>query len=145
MAIKRVRCVKFTDSYDNSSFLKPDNNTENPEYLITYEVEPEDNPNAEGEGQITCYPIRQRKPPDLYVVENFEFGGVDYCCILHMIPANYFEAVNSPDSNRWILAMRREFDPLIENNTFEWQKTPKNKNIIFCIAQLKSRWLPKFQ
>ena len=27
-----------------------------------------------------------------------------------------------------------EFDPLIENNTFEWQKAPQNKNII------SSRW-----
>ena len=42
-AIKRVRCVKFTDSYDNSSLSKPDKNTENPEHRITYEVEPEDN------------------------------------------------------------------------------------------------------
>ena len=32
-AIKRVRSVKFTDSYDNSLFSKPDKNTENPEYL----------------------------------------------------------------------------------------------------------------
>ena len=55
-----------------------------------------------------------------FVVENFEFGGVDYCCILRMIPANYFEAVNSLDSNKWILAMRREFDSLVENNTFKW-------------------------
>ena len=31
MANKRVRCVKFTDSYDNSSLLKPDKNTKYPE------------------------------------------------------------------------------------------------------------------
>ena len=49
MAIKRVRYVKFTNSYDNSSLSKPDNNTKNPEYLITYEVEPGDNPNTKGE------------------------------------------------------------------------------------------------
>ena len=35
IAIKRVRCVKFTDSYDNSSLSKPNKNTEFPEYLIT--------------------------------------------------------------------------------------------------------------
>ena len=34
-AIKRVRCVKFTDSYYNSSLSKPDKNTKYPEYLIT--------------------------------------------------------------------------------------------------------------
>ena len=39
MAIKRVRCVKFTDSYDNSSLSKPDDNNENQESLITYDEE----------------------------------------------------------------------------------------------------------
>ena len=51
MAIKRVRCEKFTNSYDKSSLLKPDNNNKNQEYLITYEVELEDNPNTEEKGQ----------------------------------------------------------------------------------------------
>ena len=47
-----------------------------------------------------------------------------------MIPANYSEAANSPDSKKWILAMRKEFDSLIENNTFERQKALRNKNNI---------------
>ena len=50
-----------------------------------------------------------------------------------MIPANYSKVVNSSDSERWILAMRREFDSLIEN-IFEWQNSLKNKNIV------GSRW-----
>ena len=44
-----------------------------------------------------------------------------------MILANYFEAVNFVDLNNRILAMRKEFDSLVENNTFEWQKAPRNK------------------
>ena len=47
-----------------------------------------------------------------------------------MIPVNHTEAVNSVDTNNWILAMWREFDSLVENNTFEWQKAPRNKNIV---------------
>ena len=35
MAFKKVRRVKFTDSYDNGILSKPDNNTEDPESLIT--------------------------------------------------------------------------------------------------------------
>ena len=30
--------------------------------------------------------------------------------------------------------MQKEFDSLVENNTFEWQKAPRNKNIV------GSRW-----
>ena len=33
-AIKRVRCVKFTDSYDNSPQSKPDKNAKFLEYLV---------------------------------------------------------------------------------------------------------------
>ena len=123
MAIKKVRCVTFTNSYDNR-------NTKNSESLITYDVELKDNLNTKGEGQITHYPIKQRKRPDFFVVENVEFGSVDYCCTLRMIPTNYSEDINFPDSKRWILTMKKEFDSLVENDTFEWQKAPQSKNII---------------
>ena len=53
---------------------------------------------------------------------------------MHTIPTNYAEAVKSVYSNNWILAMQREFDSLVDNNTFEWQKAPRNKNIV------SSRW-----
>ena len=129
-AIKRVRCVKFTDSYDNCLLLKLDKNTEFPEYLITYDVQRKDNLNSEGEGQISCYPMWQRKKPSVFVVKNFEFGRVDYCCNLRTIPSNYAEAINSVNSNNWILAMKGEFDSILENTTFEWQKAPRNKNIV---------------
>ena len=48
---------------------------------------------------------------------------------MRTIPANYTEAVNSVDTDNWILAMQRESDSL-ENDTFEWQKAPRNKNIV---------------
>ena len=51
MAIKRVRCVKFTNSDDNSSLQKLDKNTEFPEYLITYDEQPKDNLNTEKRGK----------------------------------------------------------------------------------------------
>ena len=44
-----------------------------------------------------------------------------------MVPDNYSEAVNSPDSNKWILAMRREFDSLVENITLNGRRPLKIK------------------
>ena len=37
--------------------------------------------------------------------------------------------------------MKREFDSLVETNTFGWQKTPSNKNIIgsWWIFTIKSK------
>ena len=58
MAIKRVKCVKFTYSYDNNSQLKPDKNTKFQEYLIIYDIRQKNNLNTKGEGQITHYPIQ---------------------------------------------------------------------------------------
>ena len=57
MAIKWVKCVKFTDSYDHNSQSKPDKNTTFPEYLIIYDIQQKNNLNTEGEGQITHYQI----------------------------------------------------------------------------------------
>ena len=38
------------------------------------------------------------------------------------------------DSKNWISAMWREFDSLVENNAFEWQKALRNRNFV------GSRW-----
>ena len=129
-AIKRVRCVKFTDSYDNSPLTKHDKNTELSDYIsTTYDEQPKDSLNTEGEGHIRRYPIRRRRKPDFFVVENFPFNRLD-CCTMCTIPTNYTDAINSMDSDNWILAMRKEFDSFVENNTFEWQRAPRNKNIV---------------
>ena len=72
----------------------------------------------------------REKKLDFFVVKNFEFGGVDYCCTLQMIPTNYIKAVNYVESNSWVLAIEREFDSWVENNSFEWQKASRNKNIV---------------
>ena len=62
--IKRIRCVKFTDSYDNCTLSKQDKNTELPDYITTtYDEKPKDNQNTEGEGQIKRYRIRLRRKP----------------------------------------------------------------------------------
>ena len=57
-AIKKVWCVKFTNSYDNSSSSKPDKNTEFPENLITYDAQPKDYLKTEREEQISRYPVQ---------------------------------------------------------------------------------------
>ena len=49
---------------------------------------------------------------------------------MHTIRTNYTEAVNSMDSENWILAMQKELDSLVENNTLEWQKAPRNENTV---------------
>ena len=96
-----------------------DEHTELLDYISnTYDEKLNDNPNTEGEGQIRWYSTRQKRKPDFFIVENFEFSGVDYCCTMHTIPTYYTEAINSEDSKYWVSAMRKEFDSLVENNTF---------------------------
>ena len=72
-AIKRVRHVKFTNSYDNSPL--PESEDEQmvlSDYINnTYKEKCKDNYKTEEEGQIHHYPTRQRKKPDFFVVENF--------------------------------------------------------------------------
>ena len=46
---------------------------------------------------------------------------------MRAVLTNYTEAINS---KVWVSAMQKEFDSLVENNTFEWQNALKGKNII---------------
>ena len=57
-AIKRARCVKFTDSYDNSSLTKQeDEYAELSDYISnTYDENLKDNLNTDGKGQKRQYP-----------------------------------------------------------------------------------------
>ena len=89
MAIKRVRHVKFNNSYDNSPLTKQNEHIELSDNISnTYDEQLKENLNTKGEGQIRRYPIRQRRKPGFSVVENFEFSGVDYCCTMQTIPTN---------------------------------------------------------
>ena len=46
------------------------------------------------------------------------------------IPTNYTEAMTQRTLNTGFSIMRKEFDSLVENNTFEVQKAPGDKNIV---------------
>ena len=46
--------------------------------------------------------------------------------------ANYWEAINSPDSERWKASMKKEYDMLMGYNTWELVEKPPNTNIIGC-------------
>ena len=69
----------------------------------------------------------KKKTRFFVVVENVEFGGFDYCCALRMIPNNYFDAIHSPDLKRWILAVRKEFESLVEIILLNGKRPPKIK------------------
>ena len=43
---------------------------------------------------------------------------------------NHAEAINSEVLEYWVSAMQKEFDSLLENNTFELKKVSKDKNIV---------------
>ena len=43
------------------------------------------------------YPTQEKKTR-YFVIENFEFCGIDYCYTMRTIPTNYTDAINSDDS-----------------------------------------------
>ena len=90
----------------------------------------------EGEGTAR-YPTRSRNKPaylEEYVVDsvidNTLTQAVDYCYRMHDIPASYLEAVNSSQATEWKTAMDKEFNSLIENETFILTPIPQNREIV---------------
>ena len=98
---------KIYNSYDH--YWNQIKYTEFSEYLITYDIKLKDDLNTKmrGGGKSAIIQSNRGKKPNYFVVKNFEFGGVDYCCILHTILTNYTEAINFVDLNNWILVMKR--------------------------------------
>jgi hypothetical protein len=47
---------------------------------------------------------------------------------------NYKDAINCPDAKKWILAIKDEYDSLMENKTWSITTCPKGRNPV------KSRW-----
>ncbi|GJR98627.1 retrovirus-related pol polyprotein from transposon TNT 1-94 [Tanacetum coccineum] len=52
-------------------------------------------------------------------------------------PTNYFEAISSPECDKWVVAMKEEVESLHKNETWELVKLPKEKRVISC------KWLFK--
>jgi len=72
------------------------------------------------------------------------------------IPKTYGEAIEGPDSTKWINAMQEEFDSLVINDTWRELNPPKNARIIRgkwvyalkrdekgAITRFKARWVAK--
>ena len=51
------------------------------------------------EGQISCYPTRERKRNQIFfIIEYFECSGINYCYTIRIVSTNYMEAISSDDS-----------------------------------------------
>ena len=55
--------------------------------------------------------------------------NVDYCYRVSAFPQSYKEAVESPESERWIAAMREEMNSLEQNNTYTLTTLPGRKAV----------------
>ena len=89
------------------------------------------------------YPARERRRPQhlhdydlsndqIDIVTHEMYANIDYCfkaSTIH-IPKTYKEALASPESHQWKLAMDDEMNALTDNNTFSLMELPKDKKLI---------------
>ena len=60
-----------------------------------YNEKLEDELNTEGEGRIRRCPTRQRGKPEFFLIENFEFSGIDNFYTIRTTLTNHTEALAS--------------------------------------------------
>ena len=79
------------------------------------------------------YPTRTRNKPSFYrqdkTDDNLSYT-IDYCYKLSNIPADYQQAIESPEANKWQEAMDAEMNALIDNDTLELVPCPKDRQIV---------------
>ena len=81
------------------------------------------------------YPRRERRPPvrlgDYVNKEEIEsnqvMNTIDYCYRVSTFPQTYQEAMQSPDSENWKVAMNDEMNSLLANGTFSLTTLPQGR------------------
>lgn len=79
---------------------------------------------------------RDRRPPDRYghlaksIAHALASVSVSHAMVAKSDPQTYKEAVNGPDREKWLAAMRSEMDSLVEKDVFELVPLPKGKKAI---------------
>jgi transposase InsO family protein len=145
--VRKVRCVKFTDKYENPER----NNSDADEWVTEYdhiEKEEDNTPHVADDDKVPTddveeqkhesendheerrYPLRERRKPQRYPVDCVIEEGVDYCFKVADVPITYTDAMRSVESDKWQQAMQEEIDALAENDTFEYVTIPDDRKIV---------------
>ena len=143
--VKRVRCVKFSETFDSEGKKRYQVPEEYPcPRPVLNEAEQSKPPELEEkededrrETEDRRYPQRHRNKPKY--LEDYELEedvsdatrcSVDYCYRVADVPVTYEEALASPESHQWQEAMREEIEALVENNTFELTPLPESRTVV---------------
>ena len=130
--VKRIRCVKFVNVVnEDCSFPEVDEQLES--------VKNESPVEGDETHETRRYPLRVRSRPkylsDYVTSVDEEMSriakcSVDYCYKVEDIPNDYYEAMNSDQSEEWKSAMDDEMQALIDSNTFTVATLPEGKSTI---------------
>lgn len=84
---------------------------------------------------------RSERKPKPVIKEDFVSYNVQRAQVKNMPdPLTVQEAIDGPNRNLWLEAMRKEYDSLIENDTWELTNLPENKKAIQCKWVFKTKY-----
>jgi hypothetical protein len=88
--------------------------------------------------EVTKDPVSQDESTHAFISQNIQAFAAKLC---HdpQEPLTYEQAINGPDSLRWINAMKQEIETIIKNRTWLEQKPPRDAHI------LKGKWVYKIK
>lgn len=89
--------------------------------------EPRDN---ESEKQEQRRSNRERRKPMRYGIDDFGVLALSALGQMISIPNTYEDAIQSPDREKWIEAMKDEINSIEENKTWDLVELPANKNLV---------------
>ena len=129
--VKEYRIVRFLNEGENETAEETDRKTSSlASNAETFEIHDEIPVHASCEEETGRYPRRQTQKPAYlndYVTQtrDGECATIDHCYFVVDIPQTYEEAMSSEHAAEWKIAMKSEFDSLMENGTWELKSIPE--------------------
>ena len=137
--VKRVRCVKFTDEFDDVVEMSDPMSDAKPQVPDTVVENEHENERNDNEGVDRRYPKRIHVRPkylDDYETEpdvdlaNSTQCNIDYCYRVENVPRSFSEANSSFEAGKWHNAMNDEITALRDNETYEITPLPEGKTVV---------------
>ena len=122
-----------SESISNESYPEESTPSESPSNESYPEESTQSDPEVESEASYAPSPSPISSNASALANESIDPKLVHECLVaVGSLPSTYDEAINSKESDQWLLAMQREMESIKQHQTWQTARLPRNRKPIKC-------------